>query len=70
MDFYCPACKLVIELDGGVHDNRAETDEARTQVLNNYGYRVLRFRNEEVLRNLGSVLEQILQAASVPHSQP
>jgi very-short-patch-repair endonuclease len=68
VDFYCPACKLVVELDGGVHDDRAEIDEARTQMLNNYGYRVLRFRNEEVLRNLDLVLEQILQAASVPHS--
>lgn len=63
LDFYCPACKLVVELDGDVHEEQAGYDEARTQQLQDYGYRVIRFRNEEVLTDLPSVLEQILEAA-------
>lgn len=68
LDFYCPAYKLVIELDGGVHEKQAEYDEARTRHLNEYNYRVIRFRNEEVLEDLPSVLERILEA--VPGSPP
>ncbi|MDH4138607.1 MAG: DUF559 domain-containing protein [Anaerolineae bacterium] len=63
LDFYCPACKLAVELDGGVHEERAEYDEARAQQLEDYGYRIIRFRNEEVLTDLRTVLERILQAA-------
>ena len=63
LDFYCPACKLVVELDGGVHEEQADYDESRTQQLENYDHRVIRFRNEEVLEDLPSVLEQILEAA-------
>ena len=63
LDFYCPARKLVIEVDGGVHEKQADYDESRTQQLEAYGYRVIRFRNEEVLEDLPSVLKQILEAA-------
>ena len=63
LDFYCPACKLVVELDGGVHDEQAAYDESRTQQLENYGHCIIRFRNEEVLEDLPSVLERILEAA-------
>ncbi|HET8626181.1 MAG TPA: endonuclease domain-containing protein [Thermomicrobiales bacterium] len=63
LDFYCPACKLAVEVDGDVHDEQEEQDEARTRHLEGYGYRVLRFRNEEVLTNLDVVLEQIAEAA-------
>ena len=63
LDFYCPARKLAVEVDGGVHDGPAEYDEARTQQLNDYGYQVLRFRNDEVLNDLDSVLERVRQVA-------
>jgi very-short-patch-repair endonuclease len=63
LDFYCPACRLAVELDGGVHEDQTAHDEARTQQLNDYGYNVIRFRNEEVLGDLPSVLERILVAA-------
>ena len=63
LDFYCPARKLAVEVDGGVHDGQAEYDEARTQQLNDYGYQVLRFRNDEVLNDLDSVLERVRQVA-------
>ncbi len=63
LDFWCPARKLVVELDGGSHEGREAEDKARTQRLRDYGYRVIRFRNEEVLTDLPSVLEQIREAA-------
>ena len=70
LDFYCPACKLVVELDGGVHDGQPEQDEARTQHLESYGYRVLRFRNEEVFADRPAVLDRIAQAASLSPEHP
>ena len=66
LDFYCPACKLVVELDGSVHEKQMDYDKARTQQLEDYGYRVIRFRNEEVLSDLPSVLERIREAALSP----
>ena len=61
VDFYCPARKLCIELDGGIHDtpDQAEKDVARTAALEARGYHVLRFRNEEVMSDLSSVLRRI-----------
>jgi len=61
VDFYCDETKLVVELDGSVHD----TDEAkvydaeRSQYLTDMGYRVIRFRNNEVTENLPNVLQRI-----------
>ena len=48
-DFVCPARKLIIEVDGGQHT--PEVDASRTAFLESQGYRVLRFWNNEVLRN-------------------
>ncbi len=62
MDFYCAASKLVVEVDGGVHDMQKEEDAAHTVHLESYGCRVIRFRNE-VFCDLPSVLERILCAA-------
>ncbi|MBA2243563.1 MAG: endonuclease domain-containing protein [Gemmatimonadetes bacterium] len=62
LDFYCPAAKLAIELDGEVHGEQAERDAERTAVLSAAGYRVMRFRNQEVLDHLDSVLERIRAA--------
>jgi very-short-patch-repair endonuclease len=63
LDFFCPACALAVELDGSVHDRQQEQDAARTKHLTAYGYRVLRFRNTEVLTDLPKVLQQIADAA-------
>ena len=63
LDFYCPTRKLVVELDGGIHELQENRDQARTDQLADYGYRVIRFRNEEVFNDLDSVLQRILQAA-------
>ena len=62
LDFYCPFCKLVIEVDGEIHDHQGDRDRARTTKLEQYGYKVLRFNNARVLNNLAEVLAEIRQA--------
>lgn len=60
-DFACRKAKLVIELDGVTHDMPDEMlhDERRTAYLAGLGYRVVRFRNEEILGDLDPVLDAI-----------
>ena len=58
-DFACRTARLAIELDGGQHD--AARDTARTAIIDTYGYRVLRFWNNDVLANTEGVLEAIRQ---------
>lgn len=61
VDFYCAEEKLVIELDGEVHNNpkAREYDTKRTAVLNSLGLKVIRFENKMVFENLPSVLLEI-----------
>ena len=59
LDFYAPAHHLAIEVDGDIHDSQQERDAARTEALAERGIRVIRFRNEEVLGNIGAVLDRI-----------
>ncbi|HEV3050280.1 MAG TPA: endonuclease domain-containing protein [Longimicrobium sp.] len=66
LDFYCPSCKLAVEVDGEVHDQQTERDAERTRALETYGYRVLRFRNEQVMHELPSVVQAITAAAAAP----
>lgn len=60
-DFYCNEKKLVIELDGGIHNNKEakEYDDGRTYEMEQYGLKVIRFTNEEVTKNMKMVLEKI-----------
>ena len=62
VDFCCAQHRLIVEVDGGVHRNQREYDEARTQVLQAHGYRVLRFSNEAVLGDVEAVLGVIAEA--------
>jgi very-short-patch-repair endonuclease len=59
VDFYCHKAGLVIELDGSVHDGQVEEDAQRDKVLNEMGLRIVRIRNEEILKNLSAVLGKI-----------
>jgi very-short-patch-repair endonuclease len=61
LDFYCPESKLGIELDGATHDNTKsfDYDAERTQIIENYGIKILRFTNKEVKENLEGVLVEI-----------
>ena len=63
VDFFCAKAKLVIEVDGDTHADQVEYDEERTRWLNEQKhYRVIRFTNDDVHRNLDAVLERILEA--------
>ena len=59
VDFICFEKKLIIEVDGGQHNENKNKDMTRTQWLNNQGYQVIRFWNHEVLQNSIDVLEEI-----------
>lgn len=61
VDFVCLNKKLVVEVDGGYHSEPEiiEADNYRTQELNNLGYEVIRFKNEEITSNIEKVLETI-----------
>ncbi|MBM4278091.1 MAG: endonuclease domain-containing protein [Deltaproteobacteria bacterium] len=59
LDFVCLENKLVIEVDGGQHGQQAVYDEIRTQELQVAGFCVLRFWNNEVLKEIESVKEKI-----------
>lgn len=59
VDFACAARRLAIEVDGDVHAERTAQDAARTEILEQYGWRMLRFRNDEVIGDLVAVLARI-----------
>ena len=61
-DFYCPKRALVLEVDGGVHDDRRDIDQERDVALHAVGLRVLHVRNEDVLADLDAVLRRIAVA--------
>ena len=58
VDFYCHKAGMVIEVDGDIHDLQKEEDERREKVLSALGLRVVRFRNDEVLKNLSAVVNK------------
>jgi very-short-patch-repair endonuclease len=72
LDFYCPAHKLAVEVDGAVHDgeDQAAYDEARTEALNRRGIRVIRVRNDDVQHDIWGVLARIAAEAGVEFDDP
>lgn len=67
VDFACPANRLVIELDGSQHGEEevAERDARRTAFLEASGWTVLRFWNDDVLRDVDGVCRHIVTAAGL-----
>jgi len=63
-DFYCAEKRLIVEVDGDIHNLQMEQDQARTSQFESYGYYVIRFRNEQVEQELESVLEAIQAACT------
>ena len=73
VDFICRNAKLVVELDGYSHDVRIEYDAARTRFIEAQGYRVVRFNNQDVIKNVEGVLTmigQVLASPSLPTPNP
>ena len=66
VDFYCHALRLAVEVDGAVHSSQRAEDMARDCELNRLGVRVLRFANEDVIDDVGEVLEAIRGWAGLP----
>ncbi len=62
LDFVCLEKKLVVEIDGGQHAGQIELDAERSDYLKEKGYRVMRFWNNEVLKETESVLTVILSS--------
>ncbi len=52
VDFYCYKAALVIEVDGDIHDLQPEEDARREKALNELGLQIVRFKNEDVIKNL------------------
>ena len=64
VDFYCHQHALVVELDGGVHDLQKEFDAEREAYLMARGFRIIRFTNQEIFKDLPTVLKKIVEACT------
>lgn len=69
VDFACLEAKLVVEADGGQH-NDSIADQRRNAHLRSEGFRVLRFWNHDVLGNIECVVQVILEVLAVTHPLP
>ena len=65
VDFYCHRAALVIEVDGDVHDLQKQEDARREKVLLEMGLKVVRFKNDEVVRELPEVVEKIKEFVAI-----
>ena len=59
VDFYCHKAALVVEVDGDIHDLQQEEDTRREKVLSEMGLTIIRFRNEDLIKDLPNVVEKI-----------
>ncbi len=59
VDFYCHAAKLVIEIDGGIHNKTKIYDAMRTKEIEKYDIFVLKYTNVEITSNLNKVISDI-----------
>jgi very-short-patch-repair endonuclease len=60
-DFYCPKIKLIIEVDGSIHElpEYQVHDIGRSEILNDFGITVIRFTNEQIIEQTDSTVEEI-----------
>jgi len=67
-DFYCAEAKLIVEVDGEIHEATRERDAERTRTLESLGFRIVRVANTEVRESIDEVLERIAGATHLPLS--
>ena len=62
-DFYCHKIKLVIEVDGSIHNDPEirKADEIRQKDIEEMGYMVIRFKNEEIMADVEAVMKKIIE---------
>ena len=72
VDFICRSKKIIIEIDGGQHNNEKyiEYDEKRTKDLNKLGYRVIRFWNNDIDKNIEGVYKTLQKEFNLEVDQP
>ena len=58
-DFFCFERSLIIEVDGEIHEQQVGRDKERDNILRSLGYKVIRFRNEDVMQNIQVVISKI-----------
>ena len=66
-DFHCHEYKLIVELDGQIHLKQMDEDLIRTDEMNQYGFKVLRFTNDQVLNHWEEV-EKVLRQYTIGES--
>jgi very-short-patch-repair endonuclease len=64
-DFYCAELKLVLEIDGKIHERQKDFDELRTHIINTLGLKVIRFANEEV-QDVDNLIKQLVILSKDP----
>jgi len=60
-DFYCHQYELIVEVDGDIHEFQKEYDTEREEYLKSLGFRIIRFKNEEIQKDLKTVLQRIVK---------
>jgi len=60
VDFVCLIKNLIIEVDGKIHELRKQYDNERTKELSKLGFKVIRFTNEQIYKDIQSVIREIL----------
>ena len=60
-DFYCHQNEVIVEVDGGIHDLQKVYDAGREAYLRSLSFRIIRFTNEEINKNLKGVLQKIVE---------
>ena len=58
-DFYCGDQRLVVEIDGGIHETQKDYDNKRETALKKNGLRVIHFSNQEVINNIDLVIQKL-----------
>jgi very-short-patch-repair endonuclease len=70
VDFYCHEFSLIIEIDGDIHQYQKEEDNLRQEFLEASGFKVIRFSNDEVMKNIDEVIEKIKRELTPPLPLP
>lgn len=58
-DFYCPEEKIIVELDGGIHNKQKNYDKIRSEFIESKSIRVIRFKNREIENSLSEVFDRL-----------
>ncbi len=69
VDFYCAEYKLAVELDGDSHAQQVEYDATRTEWLEQHGYRIVRFSNQDVMNSIEAVVTEIARQCGLTLTQ-